>query len=81
MDAIETAGERRAKLEQDWRQASAAYRERARQLTSARKAAAEKLAKKVETELDSLALESAVFRIEVREAEWSENRAPIASSF
>jgi DNA repair protein RecN (Recombination protein N) len=48
---------------------------RAAALTKARKAAAEKLAKKVETELDSLALESAVFRIEVREANWSENGA------
>jgi DNA repair protein RecN (Recombination protein N) len=44
-------------------------------LTKARKAGAEKLAKKVETELDSLALESAVFRIEVREAGWSEDGA------
>ena len=75
MEAIETAGERRAKLVQDLAAASAAYVERAAALTNARKAAAEKLAKKVETELDSLALESAVFRIEIREANWSENGA------
>ena len=75
MEAIETAGERKAKLEQDLAQAGSAYRERAATLTSARKAAAEKLAKKVEAELDSLALESAVFRIEVREANWSGNGA------
>ncbi len=75
MDAIEMAGEHRAKLEQDLAQSSAVYRESAAALTNARKAAAEKLAKKVETELDSLALESAVFRIEVREANWSENGA------
>jgi DNA repair protein RecN (Recombination protein N) len=75
MEAIETAGERRAKLEQDLAQASSAYQERASALTGARKVAAEKLAKKVETELDSLALESAVFRIEVREASWSGNGA------
>lgn len=75
LDAVETAGERRTKLEQDLAQASAAYREKAAALTRARKAAAEKLAKKVEAELDSLALESAVFRIEVREADWSENGA------
>src|SRR6201999_184317 len=56
-------------------QASAAYQERASALTGARKVAAEKLAKKVETELDSLALESAVFRVEVREANWSESGA------
>lgn len=75
MDAIESAGERRAKLEQELARASAAYEERARALTRARKAAAEKLAKKVETELDSLALESAEFCVEVREASWSENGA------
>ena len=75
MEAIETAGERRSKLEQDLTQASGAYREHARALTIARKAAAEKLSKKVETELDSLALESAVFRIEVREANWTEHGA------
>ncbi len=75
IEAIESAGERKAKLEQDLAQSSAAYRERAAELTNARKAAAEKLAKKVETELHSLALESAVFRIEVRDAGWSENGA------
>jgi DNA repair protein RecN (Recombination protein N) len=75
MEAIETAGERRSKLEAELALASAAYREHAGALSSARKAAAEKLAKKVETELDSLALESAVFRIEVREANWSESGA------
>jgi len=75
MEAIETAGERRSKLEQELTQASAVYRERAAALTIARKIAAEKLSKKVETELDSLALESAIFRIEVREANWTENGA------
>jgi DNA repair protein RecN (Recombination protein N) len=75
MQAIETAGERRAKLEQDLAQANAAFGERAAALTIARKVAADKLAKKVETELDSLALESAVFRVEVREANWTESGA------
>jgi DNA repair protein RecN (Recombination protein N) len=75
MEAIETAGERKANLEQDLTQASVAYRERAAALTNARKMGAQKLSKKVETELDSLALESAEFRIEVQEANWSENGA------
>jgi DNA repair protein RecN (Recombination protein N) len=75
MQAIETAGERKAKLEQELTEASAVYQQHAAALSNARKAAAEKLAKKVETELDSLALENAVFRIEVREASWSENGA------
>jgi DNA repair protein RecN (Recombination protein N) len=75
MEALETAGERKAKLEQELAQASAAYAQCAAALTKARQAGAEKLSKKVETELDSLALESAVFRIEVREAGWSEDGA------
>jgi DNA repair protein RecN (Recombination protein N) len=75
LEGIQTAGERKAKLERDLTQASAAYRERTAQLTNARKAAAQKLSKKVETELDSLALENAVFRVEVLEANWSENGA------
>ncbi len=75
MEAIETAGERKAKLEQELAQASAEYAKCAAALTKARKAGAEKLAKKVETELDSLALENAVFRVEVREASWSEDGA------
>ncbi|MGD0136665.1 MAG: DNA repair protein RecN [Bryobacteraceae bacterium] len=76
MEAIETAGDRKAKLEQDLSQASAAYQERAAALTVARKAAAEKLSKKVEAELDSLALESAVFRIQVETAaNWTANGA------
>jgi len=75
LEGIESAGERKAKLERDLMQASTAYRERAARLTSSRKAAAQKLSKKVETELDSLALENAVFRVEVLEAGWSENGA------
>ncbi len=75
LEAIETAGERKARLEQDLTQSSVAYRNNAAALSGARKTAAEKLAKKVETELDSLALESAVFRIEVKEANWTENGA------
>jgi len=72
LNAIETAGERKAQLERELAATSARYQECAAKLTSARKAAAEKLAKKVETELGSLALGSAVFRIEIREAAWSE---------
>jgi DNA repair protein RecN (Recombination protein N) len=75
LEAIETAGERKGKLAAELAQSSAAYAECATALTKARKAGAEKLAKKVETELASLALESAVFRIEVGEAAWSEDGA------
>ncbi len=61
------------KLEREAAERSEAYREAAAALTKLRKAVAAKLAKKVETELDSLALENAVFRVEVSSAEASEN--------
>ncbi len=73
MDAVESAGEHRVKLEREAAERSEAYREAAAALTKLRKAAAAKLAKKVEAELDSLALENAVFRVEVSLAEASEN--------
>jgi DNA repair protein RecN (Recombination protein N) len=72
LEAVETAGERKAQLEREAAQASDAYRDAAAALTKLRQAAAEKLARKVETELDSLALENAVFRIEIQPATWSE---------
>ena len=75
MEAIETAGERKAKLEQDLARSSEAYRDLASSLSKSRAAAAQKLAKKVEAELGSLALESAVFRIEIQPASWSERGA------
>ena len=72
IEAVETAGERRAKLEEDLASSSEDFRTAAGALTKSRAAAAQKLAKKVEGELGSLALESAVFRIEVQPATWSE---------
>jgi DNA repair protein RecN (Recombination protein N) len=75
IEAVETAGERKATLEQDLASASEAYREAAGALTKSRGAAAQKLAKKVEGELASLALESAVFRIEIKPGVWSERGA------
>jgi DNA repair protein RecN (Recombination protein N) len=75
IEALETASERRAKLKQELERLSQTYREAAGSLTKLRKAAAEKLAKKVESELGSLALESAVFTIEIRPADWSERGA------
>jgi DNA repair protein RecN (Recombination protein N) len=75
LEAAETAGARRADLEQRLAQVSDAYRKAAADLTDLRKTAAGKLAAKVEKELDSLALESADFRIEVQPANWSESGA------
>jgi DNA repair protein RecN (Recombination protein N) len=75
IEAVETAGERKAKLEQDLASAGEAYSEAAGALTKSRASAAQKLAKKVEGELGSLALESAVFRIEIQPGVWSERGA------
>jgi DNA repair protein RecN (Recombination protein N) len=75
IEAVETAGQRRAKLEQNLASSSEDFREAAGTLTKSRVAAAQKLAKKVEGELSSLALESAVFRIEIQSATWSERGA------
>ena len=72
MEAVESAGERRAMLERELTRSSDEYRAAAETLSRSRKTAAEKLAKKVEGELGSLALENAVFRIVVQPANWSE---------
>jgi len=71
ISAVETAGARKAQLAQDVARWSEAYREAAGALTKLRKSAAEKLTRKVEGELGALALENAVFRIEVQTANWS----------
>jgi DNA repair protein RecN (Recombination protein N) len=68
MDAVESAGERRAKLQQEAAARSESFQAAASALTELRKAAAAKLAKKVETELDSLAMENAVLRIVIQPA-------------
>ncbi len=68
MDAVESAGERRAKLQQEAAARSESFRVAAAALTDLRKAAAEKLAKKVEAELDSLAMENAMLRIVIQPA-------------
>jgi len=75
MAAVENAGERKARLEQDLARSGDAYRDAAGSLTKQRKAGADKLAKKVAGELGSLALENAVFRIELQQANWSEHGA------
>ena len=73
--AVETAGERKTKLESELARSSEAYRHAAASLTKLRAAAAGKLTRKVESELGSLALENAVFQIAVQAANWSEQGA------
>ncbi len=73
MNAVESAGERRVKLEREAAERGEAYLDEAAALSKLRKAAAAKLAKKVEAELDALALGKAEFRIELAAAEASES--------
>jgi DNA repair protein RecN (Recombination protein N) len=71
LQAVETAEERRAALAQQSEKLAGAYREAALRLTEKRREAASALAKKMEAELATLAMRS-VFRVDVREAAWSE---------
>lgn len=75
IETVETANERKAKLTEESVRASEAFEAAAGVLTTLRRAAAEKLSGKVESELEALALGSAVFRIGMEPAAWSEHGA------
>jgi DNA repair protein RecN (Recombination protein N) len=68
LDAVETAGERRKRLEEDIGGRKEKYLEIARALRSVRRKAAARLAAQVEAELDGLAMKGSAFRILPREA-------------
>lgn len=63
LDAVETAGERRAALEASIRELEAAYREHALRLRALRQKAARGLEKAVEAELAGLAMAGTSFRV------------------
>lgn len=67
--ALETAGERRAALEESIARLEARYRELSRELREVRARAARKLSRKVQEELAGLAMPGAVFRILVEPCE------------
>jgi DNA repair protein RecN (Recombination protein N) len=71
MDAVEDAGERKARLEKELARLAEEYRAAAAELMELRKRAAKKLAGKLEEELGSLALENTVFRMDLEAAPWS----------
>ncbi len=71
LEAVETAGERRARLEADRTRAAAEFQQEASRLSARRADAARKLERKVEAELAGLAMEGTVFRIALSPAEWS----------
>jgi len=69
--AVETSGERREALRKEIAALASQYTEAAAKLSAARKDAARRLAKKVETELASLAMEKTRAEIRVSPADWS----------
>jgi DNA repair protein RecN (Recombination protein N) len=70
---VEHADQRRAALTRQLKELSDAYEGAAGRLSRQRKDAARKLAKRVEEELASLAMERTVFRVELSPASWSEH--------
>ena len=71
LEALETAGERRAELKRKLERLEEEYRAAAGRLSAKRQEAARKLERRVEGELASLAMERTVFRIAISPAEWS----------
>jgi DNA repair protein RecN (Recombination protein N) len=75
IDEVETAGERLEKLRTDLIRLASAYEKAAAALTARRAKAGATLAARVEAELKPLAMERAVFRIQLEPAVWSETGA------
>lgn len=71
LEAIENAGERRARLEAARAQAHSAFETEANRLSARRSEAARKLVSKVEAELAGLAMEGTLFHIALTPAGWS----------
>ncbi len=70
-DEVEHAGEHREKLEKQHREAAARYEELAQELSERRMAAAARLSRQVENELNGLAMAGTQFQISVRRGSWS----------
>lgn len=73
--SVENAGERRTQLERERERLAEAYRAAAAGLTERRRKAARELARRVEKELASLAMERSKLEIVVEPAAWSETGA------
>ncbi len=71
LEAVETAGERRAKLAREVEEAGAAYEKAARKVSSSRRKAGQQLETAAHEELASLAMGGTQFRVELTEGEWS----------
>lgn len=76
LSAVESAGERRVALEKERARLESAFKSAAAKLTALRKDTGKKLAKKVEAELASLAMQQSVFEVRVSaSSEWSAHGA------
>lgn len=73
LSMVETSSDRQAALRKEVGESAASYETAAKKLTAARTAAAKRLAKNVETELASLAMERTRVEIRVAPAPWSEH--------
>lgn len=73
LDSAENVEARRSELKAALDRHAGVYREAAGRLSAARREAARKLEKKMEGELESLAMERARFRVAFSEAGWSES--------
>jgi DNA repair protein RecN (Recombination protein N) len=71
IDAAESAAERRAQIEARRAESAAEFEKLSAQLSSRRRTAADLLAKRVQAELKSLAMERTVFRAQIQPAAWS----------
>lgn len=71
MEAVENAEERRAALGKKLKELTEAYEDAAGRLSRSRKDAARKLAKRVEEELASLAMERTSLRMDLERVAWS----------
>jgi DNA repair protein RecN (Recombination protein N) len=77
MEVVENAEEHRQKIRKEQERLAKLYREAAARLSEKRAAAAQKLQKRVEEELASLAMERTRFRIDLRPTEWSARGADV----
>ena len=75
IDEVETAGQRLETLRADLTRLAEAYEKAAAVLTARRRKAGDDLGTRVEAELKPLAMERAVFRIELTPSPWSESGA------
>jgi DNA repair protein RecN (Recombination protein N) len=71
LQSVETSGERQAALQKDVAKLAADYKAAAQKLSDARKDAAKRLSKKVETELAALAMDRTRVLIRISPADWS----------